>query len=192
MTDTSPALSTPFDEHSTAEDVLADVDLSGRRAIVTAACGGMGTETARVWGLRGEAVTLTARTLAAGETAAEQIRQSAGNSAVDVRPLELADPSSVAALVDSWDGPLDILVNNAGVMAIPERTLTPGGDELQFATNHLGHFAPATGLLDALRASGDATIVSGSSSGTLSCPVLFGDLTSAFLAYEPLRACGPS
>src|SRR5258708_38997644 len=100
MTDTSPALSTPFDEHSTAEEVLADVDLSGRRAIVTGASSGIGTETARALALRGAAVTLTARNLTAGESAAEQIRESTGNSAVEVSPLELADPSSVPALVD--------------------------------------------------------------------------------------------
>src|SRR5260370_6698460 len=136
MPDASPPLSTPFDEQSTAEEVLADVDLSGRRAIVTGASSGIGTETARVLALRGAAVTLTARDLTAGETAAAQIRHSTGNRAVDVRPLELADPASVAAFVDRWDEPLDILVNNAGVMAIPERTLPPGRDGLQFATNH--------------------------------------------------------
>jgi NAD(P)-dependent dehydrogenase (short-subunit alcohol dehydrogenase family) len=188
----SPPLRTPFGEHSTAEEVLADVDLSGRRAIVTGGSSGIGTETARVLALRGAAVTLTARDLVAGEIAARQIRQSTGNRAVDVRPLELADPASVAAFVDRWDGPLDLLINNAGVMAIPERSLTPGGDELHFATNHLGHFALTTGLADALRASGDARIVSVSSSASLRCPVLFDDLTFAFVAYDPFAAYGQS
>jgi NAD(P)-dependent dehydrogenase (short-subunit alcohol dehydrogenase family) len=192
VTDASPRLSTPFGAHSTAEEVLADVDLSGRRAVVTGASSGIGTETARVLASRGAAVTLTARKLSAGETAAAEIRESTGNDAVDVRPLELSEPASVAAFVDGWDGPLDILVNNAGVMAIPERTLTPGGDELHFATNHLGHFALAVGLLDALRASGDARIVSVSSSASLLCPVQFDDLTFAFLAYEPFAAYGQS
>src|SRR5258708_19604466 len=99
MTDTSPALSTPFDEHSTAEEVLAGVDLSGRRAIVTGASSGIGTETARVLASRGAAVTLTARDMTAGETAAAQIRQSTGDRAVDVRPLDLADPASLAPFV---------------------------------------------------------------------------------------------
>jgi NAD(P)-dependent dehydrogenase (short-subunit alcohol dehydrogenase family) len=192
MADTSSQLETPFDEHSTAEEVLADVDLSGRRVIVTGASSGIGTETARVLALRGAAVTLTARDLTAGETAAAQIRQDTGNPSVDVRPLELADPASVAAFVDRWDGQLDILVNNAEVMAIRERTLTPGGDELHFATNHLGHFALTTGLADALRASGDARIVSVSSSANLRCPVLFDDLTFAFVAYDPFAAYGQS
>ena len=192
MSNDPAPVSTPFDEGSTAEEVLADVDLSGRRAIVTGASSGIGTETARVLALRGAGVTLTARDLTAGETAAAQIRDSTGNRAVDVRPLELAEPASVDAFVDSWDGPLDILVNNAGLMAIPERTLTPAGDELHFATNHLGHFKLATGLLDALRASGEARIVSVSSSASLLCPVLFDDLTFAFVAYEPFAAYGQS
>jgi NAD(P)-dependent dehydrogenase (short-subunit alcohol dehydrogenase family) len=188
----SPPLTTPFDDRSTAEEVLADVDLSGRRAIVTGASSGIGTETARVLALQGAAVTLTARDLAAGEAAAAQIRHSTGNPAVDAQALELVDLASVVAFVESWDGPLDILVNNAGVMAIPERTLTPGGDELHFATNHLGHFALATGLADALRASGDARIVSVASSANLRCPVLFDDLTFAFVAYDPFAAYGQS
>ena len=84
MTNASPRLTTPFDEHSIAEEVLADVDLSGRRAIVTGASSGIGTETARVLALRGAAVTLTARDLTAGETVAAQIRQSTGNRAVGI------------------------------------------------------------------------------------------------------------
>lgn len=114
MTNASAPLMTPCDEHSTAEEVLADVDLSGRRAIVTGASSGIGTETARVLASRGAAVILTARDVTAGEAAAAQIRHGTGNAAVDVRPLELADPASVAAFVHGWDGPLDILVNNAG------------------------------------------------------------------------------
>jgi NAD(P)-dependent dehydrogenase (short-subunit alcohol dehydrogenase family) len=192
MANASPPLTTPFGEYSTAEEILADVDLSGRRAIVTGAASGIGMETARVLALRGAAVTLTARDLAAGEVVAGQLRQATGNRAVEVRPLELADPASVAAFVEHWDGPLDILINNAGVMAIPERTLTRGGDELHFATNHLGHFALATGLADALRASGDARIVSVSSSANLRCPVLFDDLTFSFVAYDPFAAYGQS
>ena len=146
------AVRTPFGERSTAAEVAAGVDLSERRAIVTGASSGIGVETARVLADHGAEVTLAVRDIAAGESVAAAIRTSTGNDAVDVRRLELADPASVAAFVDDWDGPLDILINNAGVMAIPELTLTPRGDELHFATNHLGHFQLATGLHDALRA----------------------------------------
>ena len=123
---------------------------------------------------------------------AGSIRRSTGNDAVDVRQVELADPASVAAFVNGWDGPLDILINNAGVMAIPELTLTPWGDELHFATNHLGHFQLATGLHDALRASGSARVVSLSSSAHLYCPVLFDDPAFAFVPYTPFMGYGQS
>ena len=109
-----------------------------------------------------------------------------------MRHLELANPASVAAFIDAWDGPLDILINNAGVMAIPERTLTAEGAELHFATNHLGHFSLATGLHDALRASGNGRVVSLSSSAHLYCPVLFDDPTFAFVPYTPFVGYGQS
>ena len=91
-------------------------------------------------------VTLAVRNTDAGERTAIQIRTATGNESVDVRPLDLADPASVAAFADTWPAPLHILVNNAGVMALPALELTPDGWELQFATNHLGHFALALRL----------------------------------------------
>jgi NAD(P)-dependent dehydrogenase (short-subunit alcohol dehydrogenase family) len=109
-----------------------------------------------------------------------------------VAPLDLADLASVAAFVAAWDAPLDILVNNAGVMAVRELTLTERGHELQFATNHLGHFALALGLHDALAAAGKARIVSVSSSGHLLSPVVFDDLHFAFRDYSPFGAYGQS
>ena len=60
--------------------------------------------------------------------------------------MDLADPASVADFVRAWTGPLHVLVNNAGVMALPQLTRTPAGYEMQFATNHLGHFSLATGV----------------------------------------------
>lgn len=172
--------------------MAAGIDLTGKRAIVTGASSGIGTETARVLAARGAAVTLAVRDTNAGDSVAAGIRGSTGNDAVDVRPLELAEPDSIAAFIDGWNSPLDILINNAGVMAIPERTLTPRGVELHFATNHLGHFALATGLYDALRSSGDARVVSLSSSAHLYCPVLFDDPAFAFVPYSPLVGYGQS
>jgi NAD(P)-dependent dehydrogenase (short-subunit alcohol dehydrogenase family) len=189
---TQTAFESPFGERSTADEVAAGIDLAGRRAIVTGASSGIETETARVLADRGAAVTLAVRDTDAGALVAAGVRGSTGNDAVDVRSLELAAPDSVAAFVDGWNGPLDILVNNAGVMAIPERTLTPEGVELQFATNHLGHFALAIGLYDALRSSGDARVVSLSSSAHLYCPVLFDDPAFAFVPYGPFLGYGQS
>ena len=101
-----------------------------------------------------------------------------------VAPLDLADQGSVAAFVDGWSGPLHILVNNAGVMA-PPLTRTPEGWELQFATNHLGHFALATGLHRALAAAGGARVVSLSSVGHVASPVVFDDINFDRRPYDP-------
>ena len=192
MSATHAPLTTPFGESSTADEVADSLDLSGRRAIVTGAASGIGSETARVLAVHGAAVTLAVRNLTAGRQAAAAIRATDPAATVDVRPLELADPASVAAFVAAWDGPLDILVNNAGVMAVPERTLTDAGHELHFATNHLGHFALATGLHAALAQSGDARVVALSSSAHVMCPMLFDDPTFAFVAYTPFFGYGQS
>src|SRR4051794_36871677 len=149
---TAPRTTTPFGFTSTAAEVIAGVDLSGKRAIVTGASSGIGVETARALASAGAAVTLAVRNSELGEAVAAGIRTSTGNDAVTVSALDLSDLSSVADFVNAWSGPLDILVNNAGVMAIQELTLSESGHEMQFATNHLGHFALAFGLHDALAA----------------------------------------
>jgi NAD(P)-dependent dehydrogenase (short-subunit alcohol dehydrogenase family) len=182
----SSTILTPFGAHSTADEVAAGLDLSGMRAIVTGASSGIGVETARVLADRGAAVTLAVRDTAAGASVVARIRESTGNDAVVAAPLELAEPASVASFVRGWHGPLDILVNNAGVMGIPERRLTREGAELHFATNHLGHFALATGLHPALAASGRARVVSLTSTANLYCPVLFDDPAFAFVPYTPI------
>jgi NAD(P)-dependent dehydrogenase (short-subunit alcohol dehydrogenase family) len=131
------------------------------------------------------------RDRAAGERTAEDIIATTGNKQVLVAPLDLADRASVAAFVADWSGPLHILVNNAGVMASPEMR-TSEGWELQFATNHLGHFALATGLHDALAAAGDARVVSVSSSAHLRSGVVFEDIHFHQREYEPWSAYGQS
>jgi NAD(P)-dependent dehydrogenase (short-subunit alcohol dehydrogenase family) len=183
---------TPFGHNSTAAEVVEGIDLSGKQAIVTGAASGIGVETARALAGAGAAVTLAVRRTGDGESVAADIRSTTGNDEVAVAPLELTDHASIAAFVAAWDRPLDILVNNAGVMAIQELTLTDRGHEMQFATNHLGHFALALGLHDALAAAGSARIVSVSSSGHLRSPVVFDDLDYAFRDYDPFGAYGQS
>jgi NAD(P)-dependent dehydrogenase (short-subunit alcohol dehydrogenase family) len=104
---------TPFSFHSTSAEVIAGVDLTGMRAIVTGGSAGIGMETARALVTAGAAVTLAVRRPEAGEPAAEELRQSTGNPAVDVKPLDLSDLHSVQAFTTAWKGPLHILVNNA-------------------------------------------------------------------------------
>jgi NAD(P)-dependent dehydrogenase (short-subunit alcohol dehydrogenase family) len=178
---------TPFGFASTASDVAAGIDLSGRRAVVTGASSGIGVETARALAATGAEVTLAVRDVEAGERAAKDIDA----TTVRVAPLDLTDLASIDAFTTAWDGPLHILVNNAGVMACPEQ-YTPQGWEMQFATNHLGHFALATGLHDALAADGAARIVVVSSSGHQISPVVFDDVNFAFRPYDPWLAYGQS
>jgi NAD(P)-dependent dehydrogenase (short-subunit alcohol dehydrogenase family) len=184
-------ITTPFKWETTAAEVVARSDLSGNRVIVTGGASGIGLETARALAAAGAHVTLAVRNAEAGQRVAAEIAESTGNTHVFVAPMDLADPASVASFVASWDGPLDVLVNNAGVMACPE-TRTPQGWELQFATNHLGHFALAIGLHHALAAAGGARIVSVSSRAHLRAPVDFDDIHFRARTYEPWDAYAQS
>jgi len=185
-------ITTPFGFDSTAAEVIEGIDLSGKRAMVTGASSGIGVETARALAGAGAEVTLAVRDAEAGERVAADITAATGTKAVRVGRIELADPASVAAFVATWDGPLHILVNNAGVMALPERELTPEGWEMQFATNHLGHFALTLGLHDALAAGGEARVVSLSSRGHLRSPVVFDDINFSSRPYDRWLAYGQS
>ncbi|MEU2105190.1 SDR family NAD(P)-dependent oxidoreductase [Nocardia sp. NPDC019255] len=184
-------ITTPFTAESTAAEVLAGVDLTGRRAVVTGGASGIGVETARALACAGAEVTLAVRDLAAGERTAADIAGATGNDTVRVAPLDLADRASVAAFVAAWAGPLHMLINNAGMMASP-LLRTPQGWEMQFATNHLGHFALATGLRRALAAAGTARVVSVSSSAHHRSPVVFDDIHFERRPYDPWSAYGQS
>jgi NAD(P)-dependent dehydrogenase (short-subunit alcohol dehydrogenase family) len=116
-------------------------DLGGWTTVVTGANSGIGLVSARELARVGAHVVLAVRDQERGRTAAASITGS-----TEVRQLDLADLASVRAFAQEWDGDLDVLINNAGVMAIPQRR-TVDGFELQFATNHLGHFALTNLLL---------------------------------------------
>ncbi len=185
-------ITTPFNRESTADEVLAGVDLTGKRAIVTGGGSGIGAETARALATAGAEVTLAVRNTQAGERAAAEMRSSTGNTSIIVAPLDLTDRASIAAFTAAWHWPLHVLVNNAGVVTRPALTRTPDGWELHFATDHLGHFELALGLHDALAAAGQSRIVVVSSGGHLLSPVVFDDLHFAFRLYDPGLAHGQS
>ncbi|MCW2860705.1 MAG: family NAD(P)-dependent oxidoreductase [Actinoallomurus sp.] len=187
----STRITTPFGFDSTAAEVLDGIDLTGRRAIVTGGASGIGIETARALAGAGAEVTLAVRNPDAGRRTADDIIATTGNKQILVAELDLADQASVAALTAAWAGPLHILVNNAGVMAAPE-TRTPEGWELQFATNHFGHFALTTRLHGALAAAGDARVVSVSSSAHLRSGIVFDDIHFQERPYEAWSAYGQS
>lgn len=184
----TPLISTPFTASSTAGDVVAGHDLTGVRAIVTGASSGLGAETARALTSAGARVTLAVRNVAAGHAVADAIAASTSRAAPEVRRIELADPASAAEFVDAWDEPLHLLVNNAGVVTGGlERT--GRGWELQLATNHLGHFALATGLHAALRQGAHdrdgARIVAVSSTAHMRNGIDFDDLHFERRPYDP-------
>jgi NAD(P)-dependent dehydrogenase (short-subunit alcohol dehydrogenase family) len=185
-------VTSPFGFSSTAAEVIAGVDLRGRRAIVTGASSGIGVETARALADAGADVTLAVRNVDAGARTVAAMSADTGNAAVRAARLDLADQASVAALVADWNGPLDLLVNNAGVMGLPELELTPEGWEVQFATNHLGHFALALGMHDALAAADGARIVSLSSEAHLRSPIVFDDINFSRRTYDPFLAYAQS
>src|SRR6202040_809206 len=179
---TPTLIQTRFGFASTAAEVIDGIDLSGKRAIVTGGSSGIGIETARALAGAGAEVTL-----AVPDTPATP-----GNPAIHVERLDLADQASVATFVANWSGSLHLLINNAGVIALPDIQRTKEGWEMQFATNHLGHFALALGLHGALAVAGDARIVSLSSVGHQRSPVIFDDLNFTSRPYDVGLAYGQS
>ena len=184
-------VTTPFGRFSTAAEVLAGVDLGGRRAVITGGGAGLGLATARALAIAGAEVTLAVRDLDRGAWAAAALVTETRNPRVVAAPLDLADQRSVARFAEEWHGPLHILVNNGGGIV---RTLqrTPEGWERQFAVHHLGHFALAHALHGALAAAKGARIVTVSSSGHLASPVVFDDIHFAYRPYQDVIAYGQS
>jgi NAD(P)-dependent dehydrogenase (short-subunit alcohol dehydrogenase family) len=138
-------------------------ELSGRSAIVTGANSGIGWHTAKELAAHGARVVLACRDMDRAKQAADRICSAHAGADIEVAELDLASMASVRAFADGWQGPLDILINNAGVMAPPRRASTSDGFELQFGTNHLGHFVLTGLLLPALLEAGRARVVTVSS-----------------------------
>ena len=158
MTHKQHPLGTRFTPASTADEVLAGIDLAGRNAIVTGGHAGIGLEVTRALAKTGASVSIGARD---PDRAASVFGVT---ERVEIGRLDLVDPLSVEAFAARWleDGrPLHILVNCAGASGGPERDAR--GFETQFATNHLGHFQLTLALLPALCAAGDARVVNVSS-----------------------------
>jgi NAD(P)-dependent dehydrogenase (short-subunit alcohol dehydrogenase family) len=170
-------ISTPFNAKTTASEILAGVDLTGRRMIVTGGTSGIGLETVRALRNAGAEVTVATR-----------------NPRDGGRALDLSDLGSVRAFVDGWTGPVHAIVANAGIMALPIRQVAANGWELQLATNFLGHFALITGLHEHLRQAGGggARVVVVSSGAQLREPVDFDDPHFERRPYDPWAAYAQS
>ncbi|KAL2543655.1 NAD(P)-binding Rossmann-fold superfamily protein [Forsythia ovata] len=142
-----------FSASSTAEEVTQGIDGSGLTAIITGASSGIGTETTRVLALRGIHVIMAVRNMDSGRKVKEAIIKEFPYAKIDVMELDLSSMSSVRKFASEYNSsalPLNILINNAGVMAPPFME-SEDKIELQFATNHLGHFLLTNLLLDNMK-----------------------------------------
>jgi NAD(P)-dependent dehydrogenase (short-subunit alcohol dehydrogenase family) len=162
---------------------ISDIpDQSGRTAIVTGANSGIGRAAAAALAAKGAHVVLAVRNLDKGRAAADPMTGS-----TEVRELDLASLESIRAFAAAWDGQIDLLINNAGIM-IPPLTRTADGFELQFGTNHLGHFALTNLLLEHVT----GRVVTVSSVGHRQGRIDFDDLNWERRLYKAMRAYGQS
>jgi len=183
-----------FGRDTTTADVIEGIDLDGKLALVTGGSGGLGAETARALASKGARVVITARDVAKGEKVARGIRASTSNDAIEVEELELGSLASIRAFADRFlarHDAVQILVNNAGVMACPFGKTTDGF-ELQFGTNHLGHFLMTGLIAPALLRGAPARVVSVSSRGHQMSPVVFDDIHFERRPYDKWSAYGQS
>ena len=168
--------------------------LDGKTVIITGGNSGIGLETAVDLAKRNARVILACRSVERGETAAVEVRKRSGNDNAVFVQLDLASLDSVrkfAAKILEEEPRIDILINNAGVMMVPERRLTKDGFEMQFGTNHLGHFLLTNLLLDRIKEAPSARIVSVSSIAYRRGKIDIDDLNSE-RSYGPISVYSKS
>lgn len=188
-------ITSPFGAKSTAREVIAGHDLSGKVAIVTGAATGIGVETARALALAGAEVIIAARKPELGEEVANQINEEAGMKRASFGMLDLSSFEAIRHFAHRWgDRRLNILINNAGVMACP-LSRTADGLEMQIGTNHFGHFLLsvllAPNLVDGAEHSGHRSrLVSLSSIGHRRSGVNFEDPNYQTRPYDKWEAYG--
>jgi NAD(P)-dependent dehydrogenase (short-subunit alcohol dehydrogenase family) len=182
-----------FGATSTTDDVLAGIDLSGRRVLVTGVSAGLGVETARALAAHGAQVVGAARDLAKAERATAQVRaEAAKGGGLELTELDLASLESVRACADTLvaDGrPFDVVIANAGVMRTPFGH-TADGFETQFGTNHLGHFVLVNRIASMIAPGG--RLVNVASSGHRYSDVDLDDPNFERMPYDPMIAYGRS
>jgi len=183
-----------FGSDTTTEEVLAGIDLSGRRVVITGAAGGLGRESARVMASRGALVTVAARSPQRADDAVAELRKLVPGGRFDAGVVDLGDFSSIRAFTDSIlaeQDRIDVLINNAGVMACPFGH-TVDGFETQFGTNHLGHFLLTARLAPALLRGESPRVVTLSSAGHSRADVDLADPNFATTPYSAWIAYGRS
>lgn len=189
IADHQKPVDSPFGRQSEPHEVLADIELKGKVAIVTGGYSGIGLETVRALAAAGASVTVPARDT---EKANAALAGMPGD--IRIALMDLADIASVRrfALGFASDNvALDLLINNAGVMACPEMRVGPGW-ELQFGTNHMGHFALATTLLPLLQRTEKPRVVALSSTGHKLSDIRWDDPNWTDGSYDKWKAYGQS
>ncbi len=184
-------MNTSTNGHWTAENIP---DLTGKVAIVTGANSGIGYETAKELAVHGAETIMACRSMNKGQEAIEAILKDHPAASVVLMHLDLADLEYVRQFahdfMDKYDQ-LDILVNNAGVMALPKRHETAQGFEVQFGTNHLGHFALTGLLMPLISKTPNSRVVTVSSAAHIIGRIRFDDLQLE-QTYDPTAAYGQS
>ena len=179
---------------STTDEVLAGIDLSGRTVFITGANSGLGQETARAMAARGAHVIMAGRDQDKLDASVAAIRADQAQAALDTITLDLGSLESIRAATSRarqrFDK-IDLLINNAGVMATPFQH-TADGFEMQFGTNHLGHFALTAELMPLIERGSAQRIVNLSSRGHFMGQVDFADPHFARRSYDPWAAYGQS
>ena len=178
-----------YGAETTTDEILEGVSLQGRHFMVTGASSGLGEETVRALSSAGAKVTMVARNLDKLHAAADRIRKSVPTTDLQTGLVDLADLSSIRSYAEEYlqeAAPIDVLINNAGVMACPFMT-TKDGFEMQFGTNHLGHFLLTNLLMPAIRSGQNPRIINLSSAGHTHSDVSLDDPnfeTSEYNAWE--------
>lgn len=185
---------TTFGHSTTTDEVLADRDLAGQTVFITGANSGLGQETARAMAAKGAAVVMAGRDQTKLDEAAAAIRAEHPDATLETIICDLGNLASIRACGDEARTRLtqiDLLINNAGVMACP-LLRTADGFEMQFGTNHLGHFALTAELLPLIEAGANKRIVNLSSRGHHFAPVDLDDPNFTEREYDPWASYGQS
>jgi len=178
----------------TTDDVLSGVDMSGKVVLITGGTTGLGKESARALGAAGATVIITARSEEKGQVAVAQLSELVPQGDFSFEVMELSSLDSVRSFTDRFlatHDRLDVLLANAGIMAVPYGK-TDDGFELQFGTNHLGHFVLVNRLLPLLKASAPSRIVNLSSAGHFASDILWDDPNFDSTDYSKMEAYGQS
>jgi len=181
-----------YGSSTTTDEVLHGVDLTGRRFVVTGAASGLGRESARALAAHGASVTLLARSAERAAGAVSEVGALVPGADLEPGVVDLADLASIRAFADSYlagHDAIDVLINNAGVMACPF-SHTADGFEMQFGTNHLGHFLLTALLAPAILSGNAPRVVTLSSAGHSRSDVDLADPNFETSEYSPWVAYG--